>query len=259
MLIYKIKLLLKLLKYPTTRPEMFAFLRAFFAARNKVVSVNFAGRKIRMNDSVAFLVMCEEIFGREIYAFRSENQAPRIIDCGLNIGLASLFWVKKFPNARITAFEPDPEILRLAKSNLEGYGVEIKERAVWSSETELSFSQEGVSAGRLESGGNIKVKTLRLKDLLTEKIDFLKIDIEGAETVVLRDCAENLSNVQNLFVEYHSFVEQEQSLSEILNILSKAGFRYYLEHNGIRSKTPFLYRSRMNDCDNYINIFAYRV
>lgn len=148
--------------------------------------------------------------------------------------------------------------MALARHNLQGLTVQTEALAVWSSDTELSFSPDGVSAGRIEENGKIRVKTVRLKQYLQEEIDFLKIDIEGAETEVLRDCAEDLINVKALFVEYHSFQNENQSLAEILMIVQKAGFRFYLEHNGIRSAKPFQKIENLSGTDNFINIFAYR-
>jgi FkbM family methyltransferase len=258
MLVFKVKLLIKLFKNKTTFPYFSAWLKAFFEPRGKVFAVKIFGRTFRANDSVAFLAMAEEILGREIYDFPSSKKSPRILDCGLNIGLASFFWKKKYPDAEIIAFEPDAEILALARQNLAGLVVQTEELAVWSSETELSFSPDGVSAGRIEENGKISVKTARLKNYLQNEIDFLKIDIEGAETEVLRDCAGDLKKVKALFVEYHSFQNEKQSLAEILTIIQAAGFRFYLEHNGIRSTKPFQNIEHLNGTDNFVNIFAYR-
>ena len=36
------------------------------------------------------------------------------------------------------------------------------------------------------------------KDFLCQKIDFLKIDIEGPEYDILKDCGDSLKNVENI-------------------------------------------------------------
>ena len=73
------------------------------------------------------------------------------------------------------------------------------------------------------------VKCVRLKDLLNEEIDFLKIDIEGAEFAVLKDCSDNLKNIKNLFVEYHGKYDEMFKLNEILEILLQNNFKYYIK------------------------------
>jgi hypothetical protein len=100
-----------------------------------------------------------------------------------------------------------------------------------------------------------KVQAVRLRPHLAGKpVDLLKIDIEGAETLVLKDCADLLSNVERLFVEYHSFGDRPQTLHEVLAILSDAGFRVYVSSAG--SAQPFVRRESYLGMDMQLNIFA---
>lgn len=88
-----------------------------------------------------------------------------------------------------------------------------------------------------------------------QKVSFLKLDIEGAEYEVLHECRELLGNVQNIFVEYHSFADKKQELSGILKILENAGFRYYIEHIGVKSHHPFIGISNYVDFDDQTKYF----
>ena len=97
----------------------------------------------------------------------------------------------------------------------------------------------------------------RLRDLLDREVDMLKLDIEGAETEVLRDCAAELHCVKNLFVEYHSYLNQPQTIDEILGILKASGFRVYVESDQ-QLRQPFLWRPIQLGMDLRLNIFAYR-
>ena len=102
------------------------------------------------------------------------------------------------------------------------------------------------------------VKCVRLKDLLNEEIDFLKIDIEGAELAVLKDCSDNLKNVKNLFVEYHGKYDEMFKLNEILEILLRNNFKYYIkEGNAVYSK-PFWDKDKIGEYDMLLNIFAFK-
>ncbi len=53
------------------------------------------------------------------------------------------------------------------------------------------------------------VGAVRLRDLLTEPVDLLKMDIEGAAVDVLMDCADRLLLIKRLVVEYQFFEGQE--------------------------------------------------
>ena len=80
-----------------------------------------------------------------------------------------------------------------------------------------------------------------MRDLLLqhERIDLLKVDIEGAETKVLLDCDDALQRIRYLYVEYHSFSDQDQELHTLLAVLAKNGFRYYVERVGPKHQHPF--------------------
>jgi hypothetical protein len=87
----------------------------------------------------------------------------------------------------------------------------------------------------------------------------LKIDIEGSELDVLSESREKLTNVQNIFIEYHSLHTKDQVLQQILDILTDAGFRYYIESTGISSKHPLERIETHLGYDNQLNIFGYRI
>lgn len=223
------------------------------------------GRRFEMADAESFLSMYRDLFERETYRFECANEDPFIIDGGANIGLSVLYFKRLYPRSRIIAFEPDPEIFSLLERNCTTFElsrVELVNRALWTSETVLKFVQEGGDSGRLqvdgETGRIIQVSTVRLKNYLRSDIDFLKLDIEGAETEVLRDCANELSKVGRLLVEYHSFVDRPQTLHEITAIINRAGFRLHI-HSLLPSPQPFVERNINVGLDFQANIFAFRV
>lgn len=228
-------------------------------------TTNLLGNAIKLPDTASYLFMYDEIFNKEIYKFNSDNEDMLILDCGANIGLSIIYFKKIFPNATVIGFEPDEKIFDVLEYNiksLELSNVQLFKKACWSKETTLQFVSEGADAGRTATDSDkeniISVETIRLKDFIDKKVSFLKIDIEGAEYEVLRDAAENLTNVKNIFVEYHSFVGQEQKLPEILTILKNAGFRLHISAPGLVSANPYVSISKYAGMDNQLNIFGYR-
>jgi FkbM family methyltransferase len=231
--------------------------------RHQETSTFLPGFEFKIPDAASFLASWDEIFTREIYKFRSQSDAPRILDCGANVGVSCLFFQRHYPQAQITAFEPDPQIYGYLSHNLQAGGLtntKLVPKGVWSSETTLSFFPEGADGGRIEaSSGNatIEIKTVRLFDYLSEPVDLLKIDIEGAETEVLRDAAARLGNVHNLFVEYHSFADRPQTLDQLLQILREAGFRVHIQ-TVCPATQPLLKVETVLGLDMQLNIFASR-
>ncbi len=211
---------------------------------HKIGKVKLFNNDFYFSNIGGFLHSHREIFEEEVYKFHTDKENPLIIDCGSNYGLSVLYFKLKYPNSKIIAFEPDKKIFELLKKNLQNYhSIELHNEAVWTEDKILSFHSEGSLAGRITDNPeevNSTVKAVDLKKYLNQKIDFLKIDIEGAENTVIFDIKDYLSNVDNLFLEYHGMPHEKQNLGDILNLLSGAGFHYYIRVAGECMKDPFL-------------------
>jgi FkbM family methyltransferase len=255
--------LAKWLIRPDYRVERRELSRLKSFPRYRPAVTNILGTPIELVDSASFIFMYKEIFQQQIYRFPADNDRPYIIDCGSNIGLSVLYFKRLFPHSRILAFEPDNDIFDVLKRNVEHTGckdVELQCRAIWTSETDLHFMNEGADGGRLSGPGDQKsklVRTVRLRDYLTTPVDFLKLDIEGAETEVLIDCADLLANVKMLFVEFHSFAERPQTLHTLMTVLADAGYRVHI-HPPVTSPQPFMRRDVYGGMDMQLNVFCFR-
>jgi FkbM family methyltransferase len=222
--------------------------------------------KVAFKDSTTFLVSIDELFVNEFYKFRTDNDQPKIIDCGSYIGTSILYFKVNYPNAVITGFEPDEKNYSILKQNLDSWNFKntiALNAAIWIDNGSISFNSVGNMSSRIEtdpSGNddNGNVKCVRLNDLLNEEIDFLKIDIEGAELAVLRDCSDNLKNVKKLFVEYHGKYNEMFKLNEILEILLQNNFKYYIKEGCTVYSKPFWDKDKIGDYDILLNIFAFR-
>lgn len=222
------------------------------------------GNSIKVPDSASFVFIFKEIFFEHIYKFRTNCSNPRIIDCGANIGLSVLYFKKMFPGSIITAFEPDEKLFDTLKSNVEAFqfdNVCLINKGLWKEDGRLSFISEGADGGKINFNSEPSTHSIavtRLSNYLNQKIDFLKIDIEGAEFDVLEECKDKLENVQRIFLEYHSFIGQEQKLDKILAVLKESGFRIYISSPGLHSKNPFEEINTYNGMDLQLNIFGIR-
>jgi FkbM family methyltransferase len=241
------------------------FIRLSSLPRYNTSKTTFLGKEISIVDSMTFLSGVNEIFRDNIFQFNSSNDYPLIIDCGSNIGLSVIYFKTKFPKSRILAFEPDPDIFNVLKKNINSYNfkqIELYNKAIWDQNTTVQFYSEGAYSGRIaEAKDNldlINVKTERLKDLLQEPVEFLKLDIEGAEFKVLKDCSSSLNNIKYIFLEYHSHITEEQRLDEVLNILKLNGFRYYIKE-AFLPKNPFIKTEDLAGMDLQLNIFCKKI
>lgn len=234
--------------------------------RRTPTETDLLGPPTQVIDVASFLSSYKPIFEDEIYAFETKREAPRIIDGGANIGLATLYWKRRFPEAQITAFEPGPQSFQALKKNVDSHdlkGVRLLQKGLWKCDGTIDFVMDGADGGHFDQfpaeheTDKQEVPVIRLAPYLDERIDMLKLDIEGAELEVLIDSQEYLDRVQNLFVEYHSYEEREQVLDKIINLIHNSGFRYHLKPE-ITAEQPFVDINPYNGMDNNINIFAYR-
>ncbi|XOV91901.1 MAG: FkbM family methyltransferase [Bacteroidota bacterium] len=225
-----------------------------------VLSTDILGFPITLNDSKSFLFNYKEIFENEVYKFRSKVENPVIIDGGCNIGLSLIYFKKLYPKGKIIGFEADKEIYDIAKNNLKvgGFseGVAIYNGALWKTEGFVDFSSSGSDSGKIDDKGQSKVIAYRLSKYLKDKVHFLKLDIEGAEYEVLKESETHLKNVEQIFIEYHSFIDKEQKLDEILQILKRNRFRYYLSFPGLSQSNPLIQVNTYMQMDMQVNIYA---
>jgi len=222
--------------------------------------------KILFRNPKSFLHTVKELFIDEIYKFETLNENPYIIDCGAYIGTSVLYFKTNYPSSKILAFEPDKNNFKILNQNAISWNfdnVEIINKAIWINNNSINFDSKGEMSGSINliESQNQKanlVQTQRLCDLLDVKIDLLKIDIEGAEYEVIKDCESNLKNVEKLFIEYHGNYDEMHKLNSILNTLLANNFCYYIKEAGITYKWPFFEKKTIYDFDVQLNIFAFR-
>lgn len=232
---------------------------------NAAGSILIDNRSFHYHHAGSFLETYREIFEKKIYQFQPLRKNPLIIDCGANMGLSVLFFSRYYPDARIIAFEPEQNIVDVLEKNIKSFElnqVELHTSAVWDEKTSLEFFTDGGMGGSVTNQYTeqkpVSIPTERLKDFLIERVDLLKMDIEGAELKVLLDCEPKLHLIDHLFIEYHSFRNQPQQLDVLLQLLNRNGFRYHLQESFSR-KRPFIdVELACEHMDMAINVFAYR-
>jgi len=216
-------------------------------------------------DYLSFLYQYKEIFVDEYYRFQSDKDSPVIYDCGSNVGTSCAYFKMIYPNSIIKAFEPEKGIADFLKTNIKNNSltnIEVNEKAVWIDNNGVELGVEGADASSVYLGENIrKVDSVRLKDLLANenRVDMLKMDIEGAENDVILNCGDSLKVVDNIFIEYHAYAKSKQRLSELLNVLEQNKFRYFIRNDSDRIM-PLINKNMKDNSsvDLQLNIFGYK-
>ena len=149
---------------------------------------------------------------REEYGRLSKDFRPEwIVDAGAYIGDVSLYFLNRFPSARVVALEPSAANYALAQVNLEPYGdrARLLNRGLWSQSCTLNIAGEftGAHLSSTDTGGE-RIECVNVSQLMSSlslpRIDILKLDIEGAETeVLLVNSDEWLAKTRMVIVEFH--------------------------------------------------------
>ncbi len=135
------------------------------------------------------------------------------VDVGANMGYFSLLWTCLNPSNRAIAFEASPRNISLFRNNVErnhlGDRITIIPKAAGDRSGTAQFEigpsdQTGWGGMSLDSQDTISVPMTRLDDeIAEEKIDILKIDTEGADTLVILGCERLLRDrrIQHIYFE----------------------------------------------------------
>jgi FkbM family methyltransferase len=203
-------------------------------------TVQLSGYTVRFNDGPNLYILYKDIFIRRIYHPSASRPNPLILDCGSNIGMSILYFKQIYPAARIIAFEPDPEIIPYLEENIARNELE-NVRCVQAVLSRNAAKKILYSDGKCGSGlasptqfdnpeewRKYEVSSVRLRDYLAEPVDFLKMNIEGAELEVLADSEDRLRQIREMIIEYHHLPGLPRSLHEILQILHRQGFEYLI-------------------------------
>lgn len=208
-------------------------------------------------------LMCtfEIVFIEEDYRFEAASPRPRILDCGSNIGLSILYFKHLHPHASIKAFEPDPLTYSLLRRNLirnKLSGVETHALALGSETGQREFFHDPEHPGSVcmsfvpQSVVPVseRVQVARLSGFVDGEVDFLKLDVEGAELEVIEDLAARgkLRLIREMAVEVHPGLTMGTAkYSRLKELLEAAGFRWEIRSGSSEDGGNFTVHAQRKD------------
>jgi FkbM family methyltransferase len=165
--------------------------------------------------STDFKVFNQIFFLAEYEPLQLSKDPELIVDCGAYVGYSTAYFLSKYPKADVIAVEPDRRNYELLKQNLTEYGgrVTALHSAVWSHKTRLRICHDALGewatqVRECKQGEQADIEAVDIPSILErskhDKIDILKLDIEGAETVLFsRNFEPWIDRVDAFVVELH--------------------------------------------------------
>lgn len=203
--------------------------------------------KLRVHkECEGFYSLLVEQFIQNIYERRYKIQkGDKVVSIGASIGTNTVVFLKEVgKEGKVIAIEPDRDRLKYLEKNIRINKLEnnlvIIKKGVWDKKTEmLAYKKNpGESSSLICSRDSKKiiefeVDTLDniLADINEKKVDFIKMDIEGAEIEALKGMRKTLKNndVKLAIASYH-IVDGQPTYKTIVPMMEKMGFKSYFSH-----------------------------
>lgn len=169
-----------------------------------------------ISDTEPIFMNYEEFFVQKVYDSVDLDNCKTVLDIGANVGLWSKYIISR--NAKnVYSFEPNKTAIEHLKKTLANEsGTTVIEKAVYKERSTLNFyidDTNSLTSSLLSNPGHkpsYEVDAITLEDAINltgeNKIDLVKIDIEGAEFDIIETTPQNVFDRINCFlIEYHDF------------------------------------------------------
>ena len=223
-----------LLKMDVTNPE-----NINLENEDKFKKINNFGKIYNIKDSSVGLPLYE-IFVTKIYdKFFEIKEGDTVIDIGGNLGLFSYYALCKGAK-QVYCFEPSPQCYDCISNNFNFTNLVTENLAVGSNNGEVTFyvnNESSINSSIFAIGENSKsitCKSININDYIKtnniNKIDYFKIDCEGAEYEIIESLDEHYltNNINKICLEYH--LNKNGEIHTILNKLKKCNFNIVFEY-----------------------------
>ena len=196
----------------------------------------------------AGMALIKEIIIDQVYEFADVKIEPTdiVLDCGANIGVFTIYASKKAK--MVYAFEPSPNESKILEENKKinkSDNIKVIEKGILdiSIDAKLSLCSTGSFIDNFKpkylSNNIINIKTISIDEFINqerlEKVDFIKMDIEGSEKKALFGAKEVLKKFKPKLAicAYHNF----DDFYKISILIKKLNSKYKLR---IQDQNGFL-------------------
>lgn len=196
-------------------------------------------------DGFTMTVMADDLIGRHLLItgrfdrsvfdllLRNSRRGDHVLDVGANIGYASCLVLTHIAESRVIAVEPQPPVAELLRTNLGQFAADrwrVEQAALSDRAGEghmrIAAGNSGGSA-LADSGVAVPVRDADAFLGGLERLDLMKVDIEGHEETLFRAGAKQLERLQPRAILFEDGAHRRGPEGWIDEILDRAGYDSY--------------------------------
>jgi FkbM family methyltransferase len=237
----------------------------FFVAKNEIKNLgsikNVQGGTMDIAHKYGWdYAIYHEIYNLADYEHPHRSETPLVkvkpgdvvVDLGGNIGIFTRY-AYHMGASKIVTFEPDRRYFEILKQNAPAKAV-LFNAAIADQLGSLTLTESSHLGGSnlwhqkdptvTQYDVNLYTLDYILETGLIDRIDFLKVDIEGSEIIALKGISDsNLSKIRNVAVEYHHahLNFNEELRNEFIARFNRLGFNSYLLFCGPNNALQLIY------------------
>jgi len=205
------------------------------------------GVTIRYRVNRGDLQSIREVWLTEAYRLPTEGNRQNLVDLGANIGCASIWLACHYGCRKVIAVEAAKSNASFVRENFLANGIQgtVVEAAVGPVDGVTRFAEDAASnLGHVSAEGYevpmVSMSSLLRRFLPGERIDLLKIDIEGGEQALLEGPDLSwLSQIKEIIIEFHPTLVDYPRL---VGILKNRGFEYLAAHGPPSPRGDYFFR-----------------
>lgn len=221
----------------------------------RIKDIPFKKPVIDISNTEPVFMNYEEFFIDKVYDNLDLDNCKTVLDIGANVGLWTKYILSR--NARkVYSFEPNKKALDHLRYGVRNESnVTIVEKAVYKEDATLKFyinEENSLTSSVLPESGHspsYDVDAISLENAINltgeDKIDLVKIDIEGAEFDIIENLPQHVfDRIDSFLIEYHDFyfTEGMAKVDALESQLESAG---YTIHRSTIPKVKYVFASRI--------------
>jgi FkbM family methyltransferase len=217
--------------------------------------------QVNPNDFIGKHIYLAGEFDRSVVAILLKHARPgdTLLDIGANIGYISACFLHNIPDSKVLVVEPQPKVLDILRANLNYFGgsrhelfpiaISNVDSLGWLALNEWNSGAAAVTAERGSNSAAIQLwsaKTL-FAAMKGQKVDLVKVDVEGHEETVLRECEVDLAHLKPRAILFENQTALAAPGESLGGIFRRMGYRVYGLKKGL-TKVSLAPIARARDC-----------